>query len=82
MTAMGIIGIILSAAVGIGLVIGVLHALLEDRSKQRMKDYQIMIDYDSLAYASAMTRIMDEVIQKMPNMIQGMYKTLENDEEP
>jgi len=100
MTTLGIIGIILSGAVAVFLLMGGIYALIEKylsdkqlrisaliekyfSEKQRMIFH--VIDYTAVIYPEETRKlfqnIMKDSAEAVPNMVKGMYKTFEEDEE-
>ena len=86
MTAIGIIGIVLASAVGVFLLMGGVYALLEKNYEEKRQTIAAIIDYAAETYAETNQKlfqnIMKDAAEAVPNMIQGMYKTLEEEEEP
>lgn len=85
MTALGIIGIILSSVVALFLLMGGIYALIEKYFSEKRRTALCIIDYAAVTY-SAETRklfqnIMKDAAEAVPSMVKGMYKTFEEDEE-
>lgn len=85
MTALGIMGIILSGVVAVLLLMGGISALFEKYFDEKRRAVFRIIDYAAVTY-SVETRklfqnIMKDSAEAVPNMVKGMYKTFEEDEE-
>ena len=86
MTAMGIIGIVLASAFAVFLLMGGIYALIEKYFEEKRKIIAATVDYAAETYKETNQKlfqnIMKDAAEAVPTMIQGMYKTLEEDEEP
>lgn len=86
MTAMGIIGIILASAFAVFLLMGGIYALIEKHFEEKRQTIAAIIDYAAETYSEESRKlfhnIMKDATEVVPNMIKGMYKTLEEEKEP
>lgn len=85
MTALGIMGIIFSGVVAVLLLMSGIYALLEKYFSEKKQMALRIIDYAAVTY-SAETRklfqnIMKDSAEAVPNMVKGMYKAFDEDEE-
>ena len=86
MTAMGIIGIVLTSALALFVLMGGVYALIEIYFEKKRRIIADVIEYAAKTYSETNQKlfqnIMKDAAEAVPTMIQGMYKTLEEDEEP
>ena len=85
MTAMGIIGIILTSAIAVFMLMGGVYALLEKYFEEKRQTIAAVIDYAAETYSEESRKlfksIMKDAAEAVPNMTKAMYKSLEEDEE-
>ena len=85
MTAMGIIGIILTSAIAVFMLMGGVYALLEKYFEEKRQTIAAVIDYAAETYSEETQKlfqnIMKDAVETIPNMTKAMYKSLEGDEE-
>lgn len=85
MTAMGIIGIILTSAIAVFMLTCGVHALLEKYFEEKRQTIAAVIDYAAETYSEETQKlfqnIMKDAVETIPNMTKAMYKSLEEDEE-
>ena len=85
MTTLGIIGIILSGVMGALLLMSGIHALLEKYFSEKRRMILYVMRYAAETYSEETRKlfqnIMVDAAEAVPNMVKGMYKTFEEDEE-
>jgi len=85
MTALGIMGIILSGVMAVLLLMVGIYALIEKYFSEKRRMIMYIVEYSAETYPEETRKlfqnIMKDSAEAVPNMVKGMYKTFEEDEE-
>ena len=81
MTALGIIGIILASVIGIGLLVGVIAAFLDNRMEAKKELIRYKAEVDAEYAGAQLHSAMESIVNLFPAMIEGITKAFGEDEE-
>lgn len=81
MTALGIIGIILASVIGIGLLVGVIAAFLDNRMEAKKELIRYKAEVDAEYAGNQLHSAMENIVNLFPTMIEGITKAFGEDGE-